>query len=221
MTPIGMVFDCSCRQGSNYPCLNDCLMIGLPCSNDLCAILVCFELYRFGISTDIEKAFLHIRLHPDDRDFTRFFWLTDPSDPYSRLCVYRFKVVPFGVASSPFILKQHHLKQHTSTVLQDMLANLYVDNVISSCETEQQAVKYYRESRTIMSSANFNLRSWSSNSAELKGIANRENTSNNNTSVNILGLRWNPTTDKISLATKSSILSINDLITKRSSAGPV
>ena len=171
------------------------------------------RLHRFGISTNTEKAFLHIRLHPDDRDFTHFFWLTGTSDPYSQLCVYRFKVVPFGAASSPFILNavlQHHLKQHTSTVSQDMLANLYMDNVISSCETEQQAVKYYRESRTIMSSASFNLRSWSSNSAELKGIANQENTSDNNTSVNILGLRWNPTTDKISLATKSSILANND-----------
>lgn len=32
---IHIVFDCSCRQGSNYPCLNDCLMIGFPCSNDV------------------------------------------------------------------------------------------------------------------------------------------------------------------------------------------
>ena len=28
MTPIRIVFDCSCRQGSNHPCLNDCLTIG-------------------------------------------------------------------------------------------------------------------------------------------------------------------------------------------------
>ena len=42
--PIRIVFDCSCRQGSNYPCLNDCLMIGSPCSNDLCTILIRFRL---------------------------------------------------------------------------------------------------------------------------------------------------------------------------------
>ena len=72
-TPIRIVFDCSCRQGSNYPSLNDCLMIGFPYANDLCVILVCFRLQHFRISTDIEKAFLHIQLHPDDRYFTRFF----------------------------------------------------------------------------------------------------------------------------------------------------
>jgi len=92
-TPIRIVFDCSCRQGSNYPSLNDCLMTGFPCSNDLCAILVRFILRQFGISTDIEKAFLHVRLHPEDRDFNRFLWLTDQTDPSSKLCVYRFKVV--------------------------------------------------------------------------------------------------------------------------------
>ena len=39
-TPIHIVFDCSCRQSPSYPCLNDCLIAGLPPVNDLCAILV-------------------------------------------------------------------------------------------------------------------------------------------------------------------------------------
>ena len=52
-TLIRIVFDCSCRQSSKYPSLNDCLMIGLPCANDLCAILLRFKSHRFGISTDI------------------------------------------------------------------------------------------------------------------------------------------------------------------------
>ena len=217
-TPICIVFDCSCRQGSNYPCLNDCLMIGFSCSNDLCAILVRFRLHRFGISTNIEKAFLHIRLHSEDRDFTRFFWLTDPTDPSSKFCVYRFKVVPFGTTSSPFMLNatlQYHLKSYTSVVSQDMQNNLYVDNIITSCPTEQEAVQYYKEARSIMSQANFNLRSWSSNSTMLTSIATQEKTSDGGNSINILGLRWNPTTDKIMLATKSPPLTSDILITKR------
>ena len=217
-TPIRIVFDCSCRQGSNYPSLNDCLMTGFPCSNDLCAILVRFRLRQFGISTDIEKAFLHVRLHPEDRDFTRFLWLTDQTNPSSKLCTYRFRVVPFGATSSPFMLNavlQHHLKQHNSAISQDMRANLYVDNIITSCDTEQKAVEYYKEARSIMSSANFNLRSWSSNSTKLKAIAAQENTADDSVPISILGLCWNPNTDKISLATKSSILTNEDLITKR------
>ena len=68
-TPIRIVFDCSCRQAPSYPCLNDCLMVGLPPVNDLCAVLVRFRSHCLGVSTDIEKAFLHIRLHPDDKRF--------------------------------------------------------------------------------------------------------------------------------------------------------
>ena len=217
-TPIRIVFDCSCRQTSKHPSLNDCLMIGLPCCNDLCAILLCFWRHRFGISTDIEKAFLHVQLHPDDRDFTCFYWMKDTTDPLSQFSVYRFKVIPFGATSSPFILNavlQHHLNQYTSAVALDMLNNLYVDNVISGWNTEQEVVHYYKESRAIMSSAKFNLRSWASNSTELKIIASQEGTSDDNTTVNILGLHWNPNTDKISLAAKPSILTHDDLITKR------
>jgi len=66
-----------------------------------------------------------------------------------------------------------------------------------------------------MSSAKFNPRSWASNCAELKTIASQEGTSDENTSVNILGLHWNPDTDEIPLASKLSILTYENLRTKR------
>ena len=53
------------------------------------------------MSTDIEKAFLHVNLH---KDFTRFLWLSNPLDLDSEFVVYRFKVVLFGATYSPFIL---------------------------------------------------------------------------------------------------------------------
>jgi len=158
--------------------------------------------------------------HYWDRDFTTFFWLTDLADPSSKFCVYRFKVVPFGATSSPFMLNatlQYHLESHNSVVSQDMLNNLYVDNIITSCPTEQEAVQYYKEARSIMSQANFNLRSWSSNSTMLTAIATQEKTSDGGNSVNILGICWNTTTDEIMLATKSLLLTSDILITKRDS----
>ena len=56
------------------------------------------------MSTDIEKAFLNVGLDIEDRDVTRFFWLSKPTDPNSDLTTYRFKSVLFGATCSPFIL---------------------------------------------------------------------------------------------------------------------
>ena len=126
MTLICIVVDCSCRQTSKHPSLNDYLIIGLSSFNNSCATLLRFRSHHFRISTDINKTFLQIQLHPDNRDFTRFYWLKDPTDLSSELSVYRFKVIHFGVTSSPFILNavlQHHLNQYTTTVTLDMLNN--------------------------------------------------------------------------------------------------
>ena len=66
-----------------------------------------------------------------------------------------------------------------------------------------------------MGEPRLNLDSWPSNSAQLTTIANKENTAERATTVNVLGLRWNPTSDKLHLSEKSSILAHEHLITKR------
>ena len=126
-----------------------------------------------GMTCMLFLEFLHVLLHRDDRNFTCFFWLTDPTNPFSQ-----FRVVPLQGCSlrcyqfTLYAVLQYHLRQHQS--------NLYVDNIICGCETEQAVVNYYREARSIMSSARF-IRSWSSNSAVLKTIAIQDNTADTDT----------------------------------------
>ena len=96
-----------------------------------------------------------------------------------------------------------------------MQINLYVDNLITGCDTENAAADYYKEARAIMSSGKFNLRSWSSNSNRLMANAIQDNAADGHNTVNILGLRWDPTTDLLSLVAKPFILTNNHLVTKR------
>jgi len=202
-TPVRIVYNCSCRQSPRHASLNDCLMVGDSTLTDLCAILLRFRLHCYAISTDIEKAFLHVKLDSRDRDFTRFLWLADPTNPESPFVLYRFKVVLFGSVSSPFMLNATldlHLKSFDSPVSRDMKNNLYVDNIISGCQSEKAILQYYNESRAIMSGAKFNLRSWASNSSKLQEQAHKDHTLDADTTVNLLGLKWNTCTDTIYLS---------------------
>ena len=191
-TPVRIVYDCSCHQSKDHPSLNDCLMVGPPFQNEICSIILRFRFHTIALSTDIEKAFLHVNLNEADRDYTRFLWLSIPSDPESVFQTYRFKSVLFVSASSPFILNavlSYHLDQFKSPVAADMKRNLYVDNIISGVSSESLATEYYTETRSIMLQAKFNLRSWTSNSKELQALAMTDSVADKDTNVNILGLR--------------------------------
>ena len=162
-TPVRIVFDCSFHSSPNSPSLNDCLLTGPPFLNDMCTILLRFRTFPYGLSADIEKAFLHVGLDDNDRDFTRFLWLSDPMNPESVFNTFRFKTVLFGSTSSPFFLNatlRCHLQNYDQAVAHDIKNNIYVDNIISGCENETDTVQYYNEARSIMQNANFHLQSW-------------------------------------------------------------
>ena len=148
-TPIRVVYDCSCRGDSNSASLNDCLMVGPPFLNNLCAILLRFRIHAFALSTDIGKAFLHVKLHPSNRNFTRFLWPANLETPNLEMCTYLFAVVPFGLSSSPFMLGavlNLHLSKFDTPVALDMRENVYVDNVLSGCNTKDELLVYYTQS---------------------------------------------------------------------------
>ena len=169
-TPVRIVFNCSCRQYPDAPSLNDCIDVGPPFLNDLCGILLRFRTCPYGIYTDIEKAFLHVVLHEKDRDFTRFFRLSDPTNPESPFNTYRFKVVLFGSTSSPFMLNARlhaHLNNSQADVAEVIKNDVYVDSFISGCDSEKDVIQYCNAARSIMAEGNFNLGSWASNSKVL------------------------------------------------------
>ena len=121
------MYDCSSHPSKDHASLNDCLLVGPPFLNDLCSILLRFRRHTFATATDIEKAFLHVKLHASDRDSTRFLWVSDISNPFGTLTTYRFKVVSFGMSSLPFMLNATldlHLKKFPSSVAKVMKSNL-------------------------------------------------------------------------------------------------
>ncbi|GFU60552.1 uncharacterized protein TNCV_1729831 [Trichonephila clavipes] len=89
-------FDGACENGK--PSLNQCLYKGINLLEVIPDILDTFRLYPIGLSADIEKAFLMLSVHPNDRDYLRFFY------PSKEELVYRHCRIVFGLNSSPFLL---------------------------------------------------------------------------------------------------------------------
>ena len=67
--------------------------------------------------------------------------------------MYHFKVVPFGANFSSFILNAtllFHLSQYVAGTSKDMLKNLYVDNIVTGCNSEEAAAAYYAMARAVI-----------------------------------------------------------------------
>ena len=176
-TPIRILYDCSCRANKFFAGLNDFLMVCPPFLNDLYEIILRFRNHPIAFATNIEKAFLRVILYQPDRNFTWVFWLSNLKDPDSNFLTYHFAVVPFGSASSPFTLNAVlilHLTNDNSTIANNIINNIYVDNVLSGFDVEEQAVQHYTKARNIMNKANFNLRSWAGNSHQLQEKATKD-----------------------------------------------
>ena len=134
-----------------------------------------------------------MKLYEPDRDSTQFLWLSDIDKLTGDLKTYSFKVVPFGTASSPFMLNATldlHLNKFSPQVAQGMKANLYVDNLISGYNIEEEAFDYYKQAWCVLCEAKFNLRSWPSNRRQLCAVTSRDQTNGPNSCINVLGLRW-------------------------------
>ena len=217
-TPLRVVFDCSCKPNDRQPSLNNCLTTGPTLLNDLTAILLRFLRYKYAVTADIEKAFLHIGLDEEDRDATRFFWLSDPEDPESQFEVYRFKSILFGASCSPFILNatiRKHLDSIDHPVAENMKNDIYVDNLASGTDNEDETSAFIQTARSIMSPVGFNLRSWNSNCSKLRESASDQGLQDKDPVTKVLGLRWNPNNDMLMFQQSQTVNTTTSNITKR------
>lgn len=103
-------------------------------------------------------------------------------------------------SSSPFILNatlNKHLNQYNDPVGKDVRKNIYVEDLISGVQHEEEAATYYNRARTLMSPVDFNLRSWTSNNPVIQSLAAKEYLLCDRPETKVLGVLWNTTTDMI------------------------
>lgn len=202
-TPLRIVFNCSSKANRQSPSLNDCLMTGPTLTRKLGDVLLEFRTGQNAYTADISKAFLRIGLQQEDRDYTRFLWLSDPTDSNSYVKTYRFKSVLFGATSSPFLLQatiDYHLQNSTSPIKKELASQFYVDNFQGTTTDDHKLINIYKEANREMNLANMPLRQWNTNNPTLKALI-REDFPDCaiSTVVSVLGLSWNTNEDTLAL----------------------
>uniref|UniRef100_W6NH17 Retrotransposon domain containing protein n=1 Tax=Haemonchus contortus TaxID=6289 RepID=W6NH17_HAECO len=168
-------------------------------------MLLRFRIPKFVVTSDVEKAFLQVRLHELDRDATRFFWVRDlEKDPEEEnLITYRFTRVTFGLNVSPFLLGatvHFHLRNAVDDkrLEKEIRENLYVDNLILAAETPEEAIHKSRCTREIFAEMGMNLREFLSNDKVVnEGLARESRAST--AQQKVLGIPWDSRNDKLSI----------------------
>lgn len=165
----------------------------------MCALLLRFRLFKYGLIADIEKAFLNVGLNEGERDYTRIVWLKDVTKPVSpeNILVLRHARIPFGVVSSPFLLScviQTHLAKYPDNPVVDKLRhNIYMNNIVCGVNHESEIEDFVSTARQVFMEESLNLREWASNHP----IGLSPDLANTNRVQNTLGLQWDIQEDTV------------------------
>ncbi|KFM68616.1 hypothetical protein X975_08696, partial [Stegodyphus mimosarum] len=201
-----MVFDASSKE-NQFKSLNDCLWPGPNLNTNILDIIINFRNHEVAICADLEKAFLQIGLTPEDQNYLKFLWFDDKAVDLFK--ILRFTRVPFGATCSPFILAatikchiQKYKKEHCK-VYGMLNTSLYVDDLISGSNSEEEAYYLYSTAAKILKDTGMHLRKFNSNSMKLremwKGNMLCSEQENSDLHLKDLGILWNTDSDTFQL----------------------
>ena len=141
------MYDASARDDG--PSLNDCLC-GLKFGQNILDIILWFRVNNIALAAE---AFLMISVSEADRDVLQFLWVDDVTKEKPRIITLHFRRLVFSVSLSPFLLNatvQYHLQKYSSSypqVVEKISRSMYVDDIASGADTEDNAYKLYSDSQ--------------------------------------------------------------------------
>jgi hypothetical protein len=201
---IRPVFDASCKSDNSLS-LNDYLIKGPNLVEEIPAILMRFREKAIGVTSDIRRAFLQIGIRREDQNYLKFLWWEN-----NKIIEFRHKRVVFGVTSSPYLLAaviSFHLKNvpnDLKIVAQKLLNSFYVDNCVTSVDTNVELEQFMRQSTEIMEEAKMQLRMWT-----FSPVTENELSKNSDPVSPVLGLQWDRINDSLSIPFKAEQFSVD------------
>ncbi|XP_045541542.1 uncharacterized protein LOC123723046 [Papilio machaon] len=119
-------------------------------------------------TSDVEKMYRQIVVHPDDRHLQRIVWREDPSEP---LRTYELNTVTYGTASAPYLatrcLKQIGLECNDANISEVIMHDFYVDDLLTGGDSIQEVLDIRDKVSKELASAGMHLRKWKSNEPQV------------------------------------------------------
>ncbi|XP_045501144.1 uncharacterized protein LOC123698533 [Colias croceus] len=224
-TKTRVVFDASCK-GSNNISLNDELLPGPVLQEDLRNIIMRWRTHKICFVSDIQKMYRMIWMNRNDVDYQRIVWRNDPTENIQDM---RLLTVTFGTASAPYLavrtLKQLAADEgrHFLEAARILNEDFYVDDCMSGGDDLEQCIQLRKDLTELLRRGGFDLKKWSSNSAEfLQSLEPNDRSTKAHLDIKLdgivkaLGVQWNLGTDRFEYNfSLESIETDNVIITKR------
>lgn len=199
-TKLRIVFDAS-SKGTNGVSLNEELMVGPVLQEDLRSIIMRWRMHKICFTSDITKMYRMILMRRQDIDFQRVLWRNTKDS--TEVKDYRLKTVTFGTASAPYLAIKTLMKladeegEAYPEAAKIVCEDFYVDDLISGCDTTEQAIEISKQIMSILQRGGFDLQKWASNDKDfLKSMDAKKVTTKANFDIMLdgtikaLGLSW-------------------------------
>ncbi|XP_039303445.1 uncharacterized protein LOC113004455 [Solenopsis invicta] len=218
-TKVRIVFDASAKSSTGVS-LNDVVMVGPLIQDKLFTHLIRFRAYKYVITADIEKMYLQIRLHEDDRRYQRLLWRRN-----DKIETLQFNTLTFGVSSSSFLAirtlhkladDEHEIYPKAAEILK---SHLYVDDLLTGADSVEEVRAIREEIIALLARGGFAIRQWASNDERCVndlavGALHTKFTFGGDRSLRTLGVVWCARNDEICYSIRP--IKIAKKLTKRS-----
>ena len=160
--------------------LNDNLMAGPDLLQSLIGSIFRFREKQIALTADVEAMFLQVKVTPTDCKVLRFLWRENHTDPIS---LYEYGRQIFRAESSPtcvnYALQQvgRDCRDENGMVANLINRNFYMDDVVKSVASEEEAVEVYKCLRKSLADGGFQLTKSICNSEKVMGERSPEDRS--------------------------------------------
>lgn len=205
-TKLRVVFDGSCKSSSKLS-LNDITHKGYQVQPDLYDIICRFRCFRYVLTADIQKMYRQIKVNPKQTFLLNILWRNDSKLPLQ--CI-ELNTVTYGTNCAPFlatrvlndIAEKHFFEFPLAS--QVLTKQCYVDDILGGVKNENELEALFHQLNNVLNPHGFTLHKWCSNSLLIRNFVKEENISDLNIDFEhspnkVLGLKWNPTEDYLSI----------------------